>query len=85
MKNHISDNIQKILRLRKKLILQGSSKKNHSECLRYIKSLELQIEAYKNTWSLNGWEAFAHRNKEILIFLAPGNQSGAVLLKKLFP
>lgn len=73
-----------IIRVRTKIIEKGSSGKNIAKCYSIIKELKLQIDAYGDRWSNEGWKAFAKRNQDKLSFLIPENESGKNLKQKLY-
>lgn len=66
--------LNKIIRIRKKLIKLGIKKKDTMRCLEIITRLERQIEAYSKVWKKEGWKKFLQRNYNDILFLIPGNK-----------
>jgi hypothetical protein len=76
--------ILSIIRIRSKIIEKNSSGKNIAKCYSIMKDLKVQIDAYGNRWTNEGWNEFAKRNMENLSFLIPENESGKNLKQQLY-
>jgi hypothetical protein len=76
--------IKGILKQREILIKKGASHKNAMDCLRTIKNIKLQIEAYQYKWDEEGWKRFFQRNESDILFLIPENKAGSTIKQKIY-
>lgn len=76
--------IKGILKQREILIKKGASHKNTMDCLRTIKNIKLQIEAYQYKWDEEGWRRFFQRNESDILFLIPENKAGSTIKQKIY-